>query len=353
VFILTIGAILLLLFGAFDILGKIVGKGISSGELWSDSKSFDSQKITTLVKKKGKDFRILVFSDIQLAANPLNNQRTLDLIDEMVKDTGPDMIMTTGDNVSWFFGDVLTKTLVKKLDSFKIPWGVTLGNHDSEWIMDRNWHGNQYENAEYSVFRMGPGNIHGVGNYNINISDDEGNIIYSLIMLDSNSRRKYPEGKGYDYIYDDQINWYKWVIKAQKDIPSMLFFHIPLPEYKDAWLEWEAGRIDPGLGVGSNHEGIASPPVNSGLFKTIKDLKSTTNVFCGHDHLNNLSVPYKGIRLSYGTKTGPSSYSHKGKLGATLVTIKHNSSDVEVEHVYHVVKPLLWKKSSQRIITLF
>ena len=29
-------------------------------------------------------------------------------------------------------------------------------------------------------------------------------------------------------------------------------------------------------------------------------LGSTTGVFCGHDHYNNMSLEYKGIRLTYG-----------------------------------------------------
>lgn len=326
---------ILVIYGAFNGAAALWGRGVSSDVIWSESQKFNSDEISQLVKKDGEDFKILLFSDIQLAANPFENARALNLTEQMVKETNPDFIMTTGDNASPFFSDIMTKAVIKKLQSFGIPWGVTFGNHDTEWIADRNWNGNQYEKAENSLFEMGPANIHGVGNYVINIADENGNTVYSLIMLDSNSRRVYEDGKDYDFIYYDQIKWYEWVVNGQKGVPSMLFFHIPLPEFKDAEIMWTSGQIDSNLGFGDNREDVFCAPVNTGLFDIVKELGSTTHIFCGHDHINNLSVLYEGIRLTYGLKTGPSSYSDSDKQGATLITIKDGTNEVIVEHVYN------------------
>lgn len=38
----------------------------------------------------------------------------------------------------------------------------------------------------------------------------------------------------------------------------------------------------------------------SPLFDAVLRLGSTKGIFCGHDHLNNWSVEYKGVRLTYG-----------------------------------------------------
>lgn len=325
----------LVLYGAFEGASALWGRGVSSDDLWTDSQKFNSDEINQLVKKDGEDFKILLFSDIQLAANPFENAKALNLTEKMVKQTNPDFIMTTGDNASWFFSDIMTKTVIKKLQGYDIPWGVTFGNHDTEWIADRNWNGNRYEEADNSLFQMGPANIHGVGNYIVNIEDENGDSVYSLIMLDSNSRRVYEDGKDYDFIYYDQIKWYEWAVNGQKNVPSMLFFHIPLPEFKDAENMWTSGKIDNSMGFGDNREDVFCAPVNSGLFDVVKELGSTTHIFCGHDHINNLSVMYEGVRLTYGLKTGPSSYSDKDKQGATLITIKDGTNEIVVEHIYN------------------
>lgn len=325
----------LVLYGAYEGAGALWGKGVPSDIIWSDSQEFNSNEVTRLVKKEGEDFKILLFSDIQLAANPFENAKALNITEKMVKETDPDFIMTTGDNASPFLSDIMTKAVIKKLQSYGIPWGVTFGNHDTEWIADRNWNGNQYEEAENSLFEMGPANIHGVGNYVVKITDENGDSIYSLIMLDSNSMRNYEDGKDYDFIYYDQIKWYEWVVNSQKGVPSMLFFHIPLPEFKDAETMWTLGEIDSSMGFGNNREDVFCAPVNTGLFDVVKDLESTTHIFCGHDHINNLSVLYEGVRLTYGLKTGPSSYSDKDKQGATLITIKDGTHEVIVEHIYN------------------
>lgn len=59
-------------------------------------------------------------------------------------------------------------------------------------------------------------------------------------------------------------------------------------------------------------------------------------MFCGHDHLNNLSVVYKGIRMTYGMSIDYLGY--KGILkrhtqrGGTLIT-RHPDASVEIRMV--------------------
>lgn len=63
----------------------------------------------------------------------------------------------------------------------------------------------------------------------------------------------------------------------------------------------------------------------------LKKTDSTKYVFAAHDHLNNFSVDYEGIRLTYTMKTGDRcSYLPKSN-GGTLITI---GEKVEIEHVY-------------------
>lgn len=48
----------------------------------------------------------------------------------------------------------------------------------------------------------------------------------------------------YDYIRDDQVKWYEDVLfslKNEKIPDSMIFCHIPLEEYKDAYRLYKQG----------------------------------------------------------------------------------------------------------------
>lgn len=314
---------------------KVAGfKGEPSAEAWNASDQFDPANINHVVKRDGEDFKILLFSDIQIGANIFRDTKALKMMDGLVTQTSPGMIMTAGDNTYLMFSGILTPVIVKKMEGYGIPWGVTLGNHDSEGIGGRNWVGNQYEAAKNSLFEMGPENVSGVGNYVVDIVTENGQPVYALIMMDSHARRQYDSGRDYDYIYPDQIDWYEWAVRGQEDVPSMLIFHIPLPEYKDVKDLWQAGELD-GSYFGEDREEVCSPPVNSGLFDKVLELGNTTHIFVGHDHVNDLSADYKGVRLTYGLKTGPACYADADMQGATLITIKDGTNEVAVEHIYY------------------
>ena len=91
-------------------------------------------------------------------------------------------------------------------------------------------------------------------------------------------------------------------------VESTLFIHIPLPEYNMAAKIYEpindGFTKDENGNFGMQREPICSPYYNSGMFEKIVELNSTKNVVCGHEHKNNFSVLYRGVRLTYATKTG-------------------------------------------------
>ena len=56
------------------------------------------------------------------------------------------------------------------------------GNHDGEGNVDLAWIANKYEEAEKCLFKQGPDNIGGIGNYIINIREND-KIVQSLITV--------------------------------------------------------------------------------------------------------------------------------------------------------------------------
>lgn len=258
---------------------------------------------------------------------------------------------------------------------FDVPWAPILGNHDAESDVDANWIFDEYLKSQNIIFNYkenanrnkdlakGPMNISGVGNYVINVkSANDSKIFHSMIMMDTHSLGSYSTidsvnigsekinltglneseklklnewitkdgyifapsedvnnneytvvGTGYDYIKENQIHWYEYMVKGLAEstgapVESSLFIHIPLPEYNMAAKIYEpindGFTKDENGNFGMLREPICSPYYNSGMFEKIIELNSTKNVICGHEHKNNFSVLYRGVRLTYATKTG-------------------------------------------------
>ena len=77
----------------------------------------------------------MLFTDLQLWMELSVNDTVYALMDELVEEGKPDMIVLLGDNVSGLFTNALTETLVAKMESYGIPWAPVFGNHDTEGLM--------------------------------------------------------------------------------------------------------------------------------------------------------------------------------------------------------------------------
>lgn len=322
--------------------------GEKSTDHWYSKMEYTKDYAINIEKEPGKDFEILTISDTQLSdtadlfgliGNPLES------IEKLVEERKPDLIIVMGD-VTWM---MLTKVSVKQfvsfMDKLNIPWAPIMGNHEDEkeqgyaCSVDLNWVADEFMKSKCCLFKKGPNNIGGVGNYVINITEN-GKIKESLILMDSHAGRVYPESNNeikYDYIYDSQMDWYRWVVEGNKklnggeNVESMVFMHIPLQEYDDAYNAWEESGFDPEMGFGEKNEPCCPGYVNTGMFDLIKELGSTKYVFAAHDHKNNYSVNYQGIQLTYTTKTGDRCSYQEGLTGGTRITIGDN---VNIAHDY-------------------
>ncbi|MBR2968486.1 MAG: metallophosphoesterase, partial [Clostridia bacterium] len=317
-----------------------------------------------------KDFKILQLSDIQIIdpdqqpAMPnvevKNMYRDLDAcafdqVRWLVEKTQPDFIVLTGDNVYGEFDHDGSNfsALVALMESFKTPWTLVFGNHDGETYPGKGmaWQSNYLlENTEYCVFSVGNDyyETEGYGNFVVDIEDGNG-IRCSLIMMDSHGcRREMNAG-----IYPNQIKWYEACVKeaaeikhgefnpdAGKVVPSYVFFHIPIEQFDKAMNE-KYGGVN-GIGsVSENDNGdfgknrsSASFVDKNGFFAKAKSLESTKGIFAAHSHLNNSSVLYQGIRLTYGTKTGIYDEHDTEMLGGKLLTV-NGSGETTVKEVLY------------------
>ena len=164
-------------------------------------------------------------------------------------------------------------------------------------------------------------------------------------------------GKSYAALDYTQMDWYEWVLKGNQKVneengfiensmpESTCLFHIAINEFYDAYKQWlTAIKNNDVAGVEAMqaegrmrmNEMIGSGTMNTGMFAKMKELGSTKNVIVGHDHVNDYSLVYQGIRLTYGVKTGNKCYwVGDGTMnGGTKLTISAGGKASSVKQVY-------------------
>lgn len=308
--------------------------------------------VYTLTTEK-EDFKILQLTDIHLGGSNFSYSKdsyALYDIKELIKYTKPDLVIVTGDLV--FPVGIMSMSFNNKtpliifasfMRNLGVPWAFTYGNHDTESMatltekdVDDLFKMLSFNTSKNFLYPYIQPDITGRNNQIIEIRNKNGKLLQDLFLLDSNS---YIEGqiKDYDYIHEDQVQLYEENVKklSQKEgytIPSMLFFHIPLQEYQIAYNLYKnnSQEVTYHFGkIGEKNEAICASKKSSKLFDKAVELGSTKAMFCGHDHLNNLSLTYKGIRLTYGLSIDylayPGIQKKTEQRGGTLITINENS----------------------------
>jgi len=110
---------------------------------------------------------------------------------------------------------------------------------------------------------------------------------------------------GYDWLTSGQVRWYSNLSAeyTRQDhgtpLPSVMFMHIPLPQFPSAWNSYS---------VGNRLEESTVQGQDTGMFSAIKERHDVMGVFAGHDHLNDYVGSVDGVALGYGRKTGLSVY---------------------------------------------
>lgn len=93
------------------------------------------------------------------------------------------------------------------------------------------------------------------------------------------------------------------------------------------YMHGNIGEVNDHFGIPGNEGTFFRKAVENGVIKWM---------FCGHDHLNTLSVVYKGIRMTYGMSIDYLGYNgilkRHTQRGGTLIT-RHPDGSVEIRMV--------------------
>lgn len=264
------------------------------------------------------DFVILSSTDFHYDTNHENNQKTTSMFFKHIRDTKPDLVILTGDIILSKFQQIDAVQFAKMMEEIGIYWAIVFGNHETreekgfyKYLLMKS-----LSDYEHCLAVHGPEELFGYGNFIVNIMGKENKIRQSLFFFDSGRDvlEKYTaqyglpaDFGGYDFLKKEQIDFYKNNVDALEKkhgkFGSMMYFHIPLPEYKVAFEGSGANEEYKQTGkaeilYGSQYESVGSAEFNSGMFDAALE-KGATAIFCGHDHINDWCGIYKGIHLVY------------------------------------------------------
>ncbi|MCI8506492.1 MAG: metallophosphoesterase family protein [Lachnospiraceae bacterium] len=302
-----------------------------------------------------EDFKILHLTDIHLGGSLYSYRKDMKALKAVYAEleyARPDLVVVTGDmsfplgvmSLS-FNNSAPVGQFAAFMRNVDIPWAFTYGNHDAEGIatlsegdLNELYKSLSYKTSGNLLYPYIQPEITGRNNQLIEIRNPDGTLNQALFLIDSNAYT----GEGlnaYDYIHDDQVDWYEREVKRLNEeeghtVSSMAFFHIPLQEYRTAYKLYEAGSDEVAYFFGENNEKAADKVCCSDspskLFDTMVSLGSTKAVFCGHDHYNNMSLEYRGIRLTYGMSIDylamPGIERDETQRGAELITLHPDST---------------------------
>ena len=268
-------------------------------------------------------FKIVQFTDIHFQYDSFRSDSSLVLMRTVINREKPDLVMLTGDIVCSKDTEKAWLKLAQVMIEAKLPWAVTLGNHDPEYELDKEQIINTITNLPYSLTIGGPKEVLGEGNYVLPILSSKSNEISAVCyVLDSQMSFEPPAELGaYHWIDFSQVAWYKEQSAAftrqnnGTPLPSMAFFHIPVPEFKEV--------IGKTTTYGIATEKVCSPDLNSGLYTAMLEGKDVMGIFVGHDHNNNYIGCLRDICLAYGKVTGRQCYGDIGR-GARVIELYEN-----------------------------
>ena len=322
---------------------------------------------TTAIKiNEERDIKVLQITDVHLGNGSLTvkkDRKAINAVCRLIEDAKPDLIILTGDIVypnSSITGSsnnlAALKIIADLMESYKTPWTMCFGNHDAEWMADYDKTALcdllEDENYQYCIFDRGPEDIDGMGNQVINVYNSDDTFNSSIFVFDNGDYAGSSQMSGYQAITDAQTNWYKSEIEKMnagegKTIQSFVYFHVPLKEYEIAWNLYREGSEEVKYFFGwanESNEKISSSDETGSFFETAALLGSTKATFCGHNHLNDFSIEYKGIRLTFSKSIDYTAYflvniaNKTEQRGSTTLLIKGLNSEMETDFEIYQTK---------------
>ena len=299
-------------------------------------------------------FRILMVSDIHGGVG-YDEMRTVRAMQTLVDHTAPHLVLLGGDIAGPGSIHVanqeelktLLDGLVSPMEQAGIPWAHVYGNHDDNFGLCNADQQPVYERYPNCLSKHSPAGVSGVSNYVLPVWDKEGKtILFNVFGLDTHHgmpefRKEFSMAEGVQPIEPtglenedesplrfDQVNWYYQTSRAMEDyaghkIPALMYMHFPLPEHRMVAMHREECGFE-----GTQMSPICCSKLNSGLFSACLQRGDVKAIFCGHDHKNDFSGVYCGVRLGFDGYLSYCACHVEALRGGRLFEISADSPDV-------------------------
>lgn len=342
------------------------------------------------------DFRIMHLTDVHIGGGFWTVKKDMKTIYEvmtMLHDDKPDLVILGGDNVfavpgpKFNGGNTLnnkmaSRTVIELFNHSEVYFSTVFGNHDTEAFdyFSRQSVGNLYmkDKFEYCIFNEDftdpdAETIPSVTNQFIKLCGNDGHVRKLILLIDTNAyvdtSIKASIDWLYDTIHDAQVDWAKETVidlSKKEGLPegeclkTLTFLHIPVGEYQSAYDElfdeiknedgsvtyiqkenpentlFESGGWDEDVICYGGYKDPCAPEDADKFFEVMhNEIDSLEAIFCGHDHINNAVVYYKGVMLSYGYSLDNIAYDfiadYGAQRGSTIITV-HNDGTFEQLH---------------------
>ncbi len=256
-------------------------------------------------QKNGK-LKIAQFTDTHISFDSeyrrAESEKTLSQVCYILDTERPDVVMFTGDIVTGSPAPEAWTRLLDELAKRKIPFGVTIGNHDCEQNMTREEISKLITSYPLSLNILKDDIIIDDA---VEVLASQGDKIAALLyMLDSNDYPTIDGLSGYGWLTHGQVQNYRDMsLEYTKNnnntpYPSLAFFHIPLNEYEVAAKD----KRNQKFGIRGEQE--CPPVINTGIYASFLERGDVFGTFAGHDHNNDYIVNMYGIALGYGRFSG-------------------------------------------------
>lgn len=254
---------------------------------------------------ENSEFKIVQFTDTHVDLISGSNLNVYETIKTVIGIEEPDFVVLTGDNVAQNDPQEAYRRFAAIFEKANVPWAAVFGNHDGESNVSREELAAFFTTLPFCMNSdTGEDEVYGYSNFVLPVYDKNNQAAALLYCMDSNSYSTLkPAVDGYGWFDFTQIAWYRNKSKEYtaanggSPLPALAFFHIPLPEYTDAWNNKSVRPL------GVKNEDECSPEINSGMFTAMLEAGDIMGTFVGHDHINDYIGVHHNIALAYGRVT--------------------------------------------------
>lgn len=345
---------------------------MGSPKKWKSAKFKRDEPKQLKFNENGK-FKILHITDIHNVEPIMDDdenreipesrdKETINVIEKLVEQTNPDLVVFGGDNISGYWEEFTydyVKSTIERITApirkRNIPLCVVFGNHDGEEGFYTEFQMLQYMEYENCLSNLNDADVYGCGNCCVTIKSSKSEKdAFAIWLIDSNDYQRNKEGGlSYDCVHDDQIAWYEEKSAQLKSengdtpLPSILFQHIPVQQMLDGFEEVTADddytferdgryfKFAHKILEGRIRE-VPCPPYmendHRNQFESWKKCKNIVAAFFGHDHVNDFHINIDGIDLYQTLGAGYFTYGLE-RGGRLIILDENNPTSIETQSI--------------------